>query len=362
MKHRLLQVLGWMLLATVFVPLVWDRHDTYWPWRVLSNRFGEVPFLARAFVVVPVLLGALVLLRDRLLPGRRGAVVLAVVAAFGCVSIIEWGPRLLAGLGGRQGFAMPVAGVVMVAGLVLVFGYGLAKGYAIAAAGGVVGLAAAFVPLAELGGRFGQGKSVLVQGAWAAASADGGKGSLLPLLLVGLGVLVCLAAVSLLVAPGRPLRARIVAWSLPVVFLMGSSLAVATDWGPSVERYSGWLGWFITRFCPMAVVLGVAVAELVAGSHAPVGSGSEGEAPPRRMTASECARRLRLLRDRERDKRLAPETARAQRVETLRAAVSAARVSPVATRALLEEVYALEKDGSLPAVEAASVRKALKAE
>ena len=77
-------------------------------------------------------------------------------------------------------------------------------------------------------------------------------------------MVVCLGAVSLLVARGRPLRARIVAWSLWVVFLMGSSLTVATDWGPSVERYSGWLGWFITRFCPMAVVLGVAVAELVA--------------------------------------------------------------------------------------------------
>jgi hypothetical protein len=140
MKHRLLQVLGWAL-ATVFVPLAWDRHDTYWPWLVFTPawkvRSSPAPVSSRAprRVGAPPRSGAA---RPRRVGGARdhGRLRLRVHHRVG--------PKFWR----DAGFVTPVAGVVMVAKARVRYGLRRVRH---CRGGGVAGLAA-FLPLGSSAG------------------------------------------------------------------------------------------------------------------------------------------------------------------------------------------------------------------
>lgn len=356
--------LGGLLALGLVLPLVWDRHDTFWGFRALTADVGPLLFTAKAFVGVGSLLGILLLVRPSFGAGKSGAVALAVGAAAMGWLVLGWGPRLVAGLGGWGALVATQAGAAVVAGLAMALRHGDERGFRVAAVAGAVLAVATLLPMFEF--RAGWSTSATTT-LWAAAlAANGGPAdhaSTLPLILLGAGAAVCLLAASLVLPQGRAGRARAVAWSVVLPLVMATAVfAWGRGVGPAVERTSTWLGFAVLRLAPAAAVLGLAVAELVsAGRSGPLPASPRPATRPSALTltAADHARKLRSVHRRQEQGEIDAAEARRQRVEILRAAVSQARGAAPAARALIGELERLEADGVLPATEAQSVRSAL---
>jgi hypothetical protein len=360
----LLLYVGTLLCLGIVLPLVWDSHDVLWGFRVLGSKYGRLPTVAVAYILGGVALGVFCVVRAYVARGRVAAIVMGVLALGVCVAIYGWKTQLIHSVGGTAALVQCLAGAGIVAGLVMALLFDDERGYRVAAAAGVVAVLLPLVPVFHdvLASRREAGTASLWSQALAAIKAPSGRDSALPLLFLGAGTGAALLAVSLLLPQGRRARARLAAWTVALVLVMGSSVAGFAGRGVAAEQLSTWLGMVVSRFAPAAVILAVAVAEVVSAGRPYADSGARerpSRRPARRLDALELGRGIRFVHARQRGGSIDASTARSERVALLRAAVSSGRTDAAAAAAVVAEVGRLESDGVLSAAEAQSVRDAL---